>query len=108
MLKVDFTATERLRLPPRDQCESEEFIVVSDGGVSKWVTFRCPGGCGERIDLSLNPHKRPHWKVTVDWWRRPTIAPSVHQLNTCGCHFWIRKGKVDWCKDGIPTKKQGC
>ncbi len=103
LLKVDFTASERMRLPPRDQGEAEEFIVVRDGGVSKWVTFRCPGGCGERIDLSLNPLQRPRWKVTMDWWRRPTVVPSIHQRNTCGCHFWIKKGNVDWCKGGKPS-----
>ncbi|WP_369858011.1 DUF6527 family protein [Candidatus Thalassolituus haligoni] len=100
LLKADFTATERMRLPSHGQREDEEFILVRDGSVSKWATFRCPGACGERIDLSLNPHQRPHWKVTLDWWRRPTVSPSVHQRNTCGCHFWIRKGNVVWCKGG--------
>ncbi|HAV45404.1 MAG: hypothetical protein CME74_09110 [Halomonas sp.] len=94
----------RTKLPPREQRAAENFVLVCDSGISKWASFRCPGGCGERIDLSLNPHLRPNWKVTLDWWRRPTVVPSVHQRNNCGCHFWIRKGKVDWCKGGQPSK----
>ncbi|WP_333722496.1 DUF6527 family protein [Agrobacterium tumefaciens] len=59
------------------------------------------------IALSLNPSRRPKWQVTLDFWSRPTIKPSVHQLNECGCHFWITNGTIDWCPSGRPTNSKG-
>ncbi|PQA85880.1 DUF6527 family protein [Hyphococcus luteus] len=101
-LKADFIAETRPRLPRQDGSVSPDFVLAKDGGIKKWASLRCPGGCGRRIDLSLNPHQRPRWSVTLDWWRRPTVSPSVHQRNACGCHFWIKRGQVNWCKNGRP------
>ena len=71
-------------------------LVVQDKALQKWACLRCPGGCGERIQLSLSERRRPRWSVTVDAIGRPTVSPSVHVLNDCRCHFWIRRGSVDW------------
>ena len=46
--------------------------------------------------LSLSEKRRPRWSVTVDALGRPTVTPSVHVLNGCRCHFWIRRGAIDW------------
>lgn len=74
-------------------------IVVQDGLHAKWACLRCPGGCGEKLQLSLNPNRHPAWTARLDWLRRPTVAPSVRQLNACRCHFWINGGVVEWCAD---------
>ena len=29
--------------------------------------------------------------VTFDWLHRPTVTPSIHQLNACHCHFGLSK-----------------
>lgn len=75
-------------------------VVVKDGERKKWACMRCPGGCGGKVQLSLNESRRPHWTASIDWLGRPTLHPSVRQLNACGCHFWLRDGRVDWCADG--------
>jgi len=71
-------------------------------GVDKWACLNCPGGCGKTINLALNPTRRPRWSVETDIWQQPTVQPSVHQLNECGCHFWIKSGRIEWCKGGRP------
>jgi hypothetical protein len=76
-----------------------EFLVVRDGDLEKWGCLRCPGGCGEKIMLSMSPRRKPRWMVQFDWRGRPTVSPSVWQTNSCQCHFWIRSGQVDWCDD---------
>jgi hypothetical protein len=73
--------------------------VVIDGGHTKWACLLCPCGCGDRIQLSLNPSRRPRWLVRIDWLERPTVEPSIHQLDGCRSHFWIRSGQIIWCKD---------
>jgi hypothetical protein len=87
------------RHPTPEELTSGTIVVVEDGGRAKWACLRCPGGCGERLQLSLNPRRRPSWSIDLDWLRRPTVEPSVRQLNTCRCHFWIKGGAVEWCAD---------
>ncbi|MDA8586533.1 DUF6527 family protein [Rhodobacteraceae bacterium] len=101
-LRFDFLVTRQASFPPSTADNAGELIVVESGEIKKWACMNCPGGCGERIALSLNPDRRPRWKVTNDFWQRPTIHPSVHQQNKCGCHFWVKKGQVHWCKGGKP------
>lgn len=74
-------------------------VVVEGGGKKKWACFQCPGGCGNRFQLSMNPAQRPRWTVEIDILGRPTIHPSVHQHNDCRAHFWVRAGQIEWCAD---------
>ena len=90
------------RHPASEELHAGELVVVQDGERRKWVCLRCPGGCGERIQLTLAPHRRPRWLVRLDWLRRPSVTPSVRQINDCRCHFWIRRGRVQWCSDSGP------
>ena len=78
---------------------------VESGDIKKWACMKCPGGCGEVINLSLNPNQRPRWQVSEDFWLRPTVHPSIHQKNDCGCHFWIKNGEVQWCRGGRPRRQ---
>jgi hypothetical protein len=73
--------------------------VVGGTSYQKWAYFRSPTDSGEIIQLSLMPNRRPCWQVNIDWLRRPTIHPSVRQLEDSYPHFWLRKGTIDWCPD---------
>jgi hypothetical protein len=97
--KPDFVSRGVVSHPNPEDIAPGEIVIVGDVKYRKWACFRCPGGCGETILLSLNKSRRPSWHVFLDWLKRPTLHPSVRQLNECQCHFWIRKGRVDWCKD---------
>ena len=68
----------------------------------KWASFYCPGGCGKIVRLKLAGTASPRWTVRTDWLGRATLIPSVRQLTDCGCHFWVRKGRIDWCADTPP------
>lgn len=103
-LQFDLLATSRPTYPDA-ALPLGELVVVEDAGIQKWACLQCPGGCGKTISLSLNPTRRPRWGVRWDFWNRPTIEPSVHQTDDCGCHFWIRQGRIDWCKDGRPRRR---
>jgi hypothetical protein len=87
--------TTTLHPSPKEMTDGV-MVVVRDNGMEKWACLRCPGGCGERIQLSLSEKRRPRWSVTVDAIGRPTVTPSVHVLNDCRCHFWIRRGAINW------------
>lgn len=65
----------------------------------KWVCLRCPDACGALLQLSLNPRGRPCWTASLDWLGRPTVHPSIHQLDGCRSHFWIHRGRIVWCPE---------
>jgi hypothetical protein len=85
--------------PNPDEIVNGIMLIVKDGQSEKWAFFRCPCGCGQRIQLSLSQLKRQKWIVMVDLMSRPTVNPSVRQLSGCKSHFWINRGNIEWCKD---------
>ena len=85
--------------PPPESLESGWIYVVVGPGYQKWAYFRCPADNDEIIQLSLMKKHRPRWGVAIDFLQRPTIHPSVRQLDGSYAHFWVRKGRVDWCAD---------
>lgn len=105
LLRFDVLTTRASTLPERSMMEAGDLTLVESGDVKKWACLKCPGGCGEVISLSLNPNQRPRWQVSEDFWLRPTIHPSIHQKNECGCHFWIKSGEVQWCRGGRPRRQ---
>lgn len=97
--KPQFLVKSVLDMPAPEDLVPGQAVIVGAAERPKWVTFPCPSGCGTPLLLSLNPDRRPRWKVTRDWLGRPSIAPSVHRADGCRCHFWLKKGKVEWCED---------
>jgi hypothetical protein len=73
--------------------------VVGGPGYQKWAYLRCPTGNGDIIQLSLQQKHRPRWSVAGDFLGRPTVHPSVRQMEGSYAHFWIKKGAVQWCED---------
>ncbi|WP_420496783.1 DUF6527 family protein [Szabonella alba] len=59
--------------------------------------MRCPCGCGDIIELLVIAEAKPRWDVGADRERRPTLSPSVWRKTGCRSHFWVRRGRVQWC-----------
>lgn len=97
--RPDFVVRIVNRHPVPEELHDGELITVQDGGRRKWACLRCPGGCGEKLQLALSSREGPRWIVRLDWLRRPSVTPSVRQINDCRCHFWIIGGRVHWCAD---------
>ncbi|PRE47469.1 hypothetical protein C6P97_06860 [Burkholderia multivorans] len=60
--------------------------------------FLCPCHCGRKIEVLLIKEAKPRWDLTIDSHRRPTLHPSIHLNDGCRSHFWIRAGRIVWCK----------
>lgn len=85
--------------PERQRILPGVIYVVGGSGYRKWAYFRCPTGNDDVIQLSLQPKHRPCWEVSADMLGRPSVQPSVRQLDGSYAHFWIRDGRVIWCAD---------
>jgi hypothetical protein len=102
--KAEFGVITASTNPALDSLAPRQIVLVGEGKFRKWAYFRCPCGCGDPIMLSLSRTRRPSWRVYVDWLDRPTLEPSVRQTAGCYSHFWLRAGRVDWCRDtGAPS-----
>ena len=79
------------RLPRQD-------LVLAREGDEDWcVGMRCPCGCGETIELLLIREAKPRWDLLIDRLGRPSLKPSVWRQHGCRSHFWLRRGRVEWC-----------
>ena len=95
----DFLLNIVERHPNPDELIRGTIFIVQNGDFKKTACFLCPGECGKKIILPLIHTPKSKWKVDIDWLGRPSIDPSIRVLNACRCHYWIRKGTVNWCID---------
>lgn len=90
-----------VQIVPEQPFENEMRVdVIYDevrGGYRKWIHLRCPR-CGEAIQLEA-AGQRNSWTISTDWLRRPTISPSIWETESCGAHFFVRKGRIIGCVD---------
>lgn len=97
--RPDFIVRFVANHPRQEAMEAGVIYVVGGRGYQKWALFRCPQHEEEIIQLSLMRNSRPRWTITADFLERPTLDPSVRQLEGSCAHFWVRRGKVAWCAD---------
>lgn len=72
-------------------------LVLAKEDNEDWaVAFRCPCGCGKRLELLLIKEVTPHWTISVSDEGKPTLYPSIWLKAGCKSHFWLRNGKVIW------------
>jgi Family of unknown function (DUF6527) len=81
--------------PSCEELHSDVVLIEMRGGHLKWAHLQCPR-CGDHIQLPLAGNGR--WTIEVDFFRRPTLAPSIWEQTTCAAHFFVRKGKLEWCR----------
>lgn len=62
---------------------------------AKWLSFRCPCGCGAAISLNLMRAHKPRWRVTLHSDKTVSVYPSV-EFEACGSHFFIEHSTVYW------------
>jgi len=85
--------------PNTDLLQNRIIYVVGNEKYVKWAYLKCPSNCDDVIMLSLIKSNGPSWRISQDKLGRPTIYPSIHKLDGCKSHFWIRSGKINWASD---------
>ncbi|MFI1163317.1 DUF6527 family protein [Streptomyces sp. NPDC020801] len=71
-------------------------ILVQGSTGPAWAAFTCPCGTGHQVLLNLSPARRPRWQLSGSR-SAPTLHPSVDVIdNGYRCHFWIRRGRLQW------------
>lgn len=96
---VNFVARYSDDNPTPNSFADGEIVIVGNENYQKWAYLKCPCGCGNITMLSLSTKRRPSWQVYLNWMMIPTVRPSVRDIGSCHSHYWIKKGKVYWCRD---------
>lgn len=72
--------------------------VVTEGRIDIQASIFCPRGrCREVLNMNLLPDDYPMWTLSSGPTGTPSLRPSVWRRPGCGCHFWLRDGRVEWC-----------
>lgn len=71
--------------------------LVGEGEYLWFVAFVCPCGCGELVQLNLLPDARPRWSAEQHPDGTVSVSPSVWRVAGCRSHFFLRRGRVEWC-----------
>ena len=73
-------------------------ILAKDGNEDWCVGMQCPCGCGRTIELLVIDEAMPRWNYSVDSDGHPSLHPSVWLNNGCRSHFWLKNGRINWCR----------
>jgi len=93
--RPQFLAKAAPASPTLQELQPNVVIIEIRDGHLKWAHLLCPK-CGDHVELALAGRER--WSIGLDLLRRPTLSPSVWEKETCGAHFFVRKGVVQWCE----------
>lgn len=81
-----------------DRLERQKLYVVGERSCPHYAAMACPHRrCTTVLTMNLLPDDHPRWRMFVDPKGRPSLAPSVWRRVDCGCHFFLREGRIDWC-----------
>ncbi len=81
-----------------DVCAGNTLYLVGEQNTYWMAALVCPCGCGDLIQLALDPTGRPRWQVFFNDKKHVTLKPSIHRNGNCRSHFFLRDGKIIWCK----------
>jgi len=82
-----------------DRLEHRTLYVVGEPNYPLHASMACPRRqCPTVLNMNLAPDERPQWSLKADANGRPTLSPSVWERTSCGCHFFLRNGKIVWCE----------
>lgn len=90
--------TEVVRNDLPEILEKRRLYVVEESGYQESAALLCPCGCGQVLYLNLLEEERPCWRVRSSARAWTTVSPSIWRKTGCKSHFWLREGKIYWCR----------
>lgn len=84
---------------PESLEESKVYVADAWG-----AALLCPCGCGDVIQLNLLKNVRPRWRVREHFDHSVSLTPSVWRRHGCRSHFFLRRGRIEWCHPITPNR----
>jgi hypothetical protein len=81
-----------------DRLKPRVLYVVCEGDCRLHASMACPlKRCSTVLNMNLAPDEQPMWVLDDATGGGPTLSPSVWERTACGCHFFLRGGRIEWC-----------
>lgn len=84
---------------PLDHLDKKILYVIGTVNDPWQAELLCPCGCKDRIILPVNNEMSPRWDIQVNEKSLPTLSPSVWRTKGCKSHFFVRRGRIEWCPE---------
>lgn len=81
-----------------DPLHADCLYVVGEDGVTWYAAMLCPCGCGAVLHMSLHAQGHPRWGLSVHLDETVSLSPSVWRRVGCESHFFLRGGRIEWCR----------
>jgi hypothetical protein len=91
-----YTMTKVDDLP--DALRRKTIYIAGEGDHLWYAAMVCPCGCGAILQLCLMDGQRPKWSVEEHDDGTISLYPSIWRKVGCKSHFWIKRGKIVWCR----------
>ena len=85
-----------------ESLEANKLYVAGENGYFWAAAMLCPCGCGDVIELNLLKRAQPCWSVKEHPDGSASLMPSVWRRKGCRSHFYLRNGRIDWCRGYSP------
>jgi hypothetical protein len=85
---------EQLDMPKRNTV-----YVIGEKGFLWFVIMSCPCGCNEILNINLIEGNCPTWSLQEHSNGTISLFPSIWRTTGCRSHFFLKKGKIIWCKN---------
>lgn len=82
-----------------DELDRKSVYLVGENNHLWFAAMLCPCGCGSVLQMGLMAAQRPRWTVVEHNDGTVSLHPSVWRIVGCKSHFWLRRGKINWCHD---------
>ena len=87
-----------------DQAAQNTLYLI--GEATPWsAAMLCPCRCGAFIHLSLLKDDSPTWSLHLSFFGLPTLSPSVWRTSDCRSHFFLRSGRIVWCRSDLKLSR---
>jgi hypothetical protein len=84
-----------------DELHSKTVYIAGENSHLWYAAMVCPCGCNATLQMSLMEGQRPRWSVTVHDNDTVSLHPSVWRKVGCKSHFWLKRGKIYWCRNDL-------
>ncbi len=80
-----------------DRLKHRTLYVVGESTCPLHASMACPlKRCSTTLNMNLAPDELPMWSLSETAEGAPTLSPSVWRRTECGCHFFLRNGRIEW------------
>ncbi len=81
-----------------EQLQAKVVYVTGEDDYTFYVVMICPCGCGEILFMNTVVGADPCWRLTQHSDGTVSLDPSVMRWIGCKSHFFLRAGRIIWCR----------